>query len=289
MSVEPQPAGSEPQNKEGNPEGKKASDGAGFDDFVGKEQPVNKIEGSPAKPAEEQPSKPGAEEKKPEAQPAADSGEKKGEGEPSSGKFKTLDAAVKAHSELEKKLGEQGKELGELRGVKEENEKFLSTLDKALAKNPDLAEQLKTALAEIVKAQPEDEDKEDGDLDKLIDKKLEERETKVKTKAEIDKWFEEHSDANENNGELGHKILDVIEKDGLPFNAKTLQLVYDALTKEGAAKKAAEAALKKEEIANLDREEGSAVGGGSPQAKGKMPQANPFDELVGSSVNPNKL
>lgn len=278
MSVEQKPAGSEPQNKEGN-----------FDEFVGKEQPVNKIEGSPAQPAEEQPPKPGAEEKKPEAQPAADSGEKKGEGEPSSGKFKTLDAAAKAHSELEKKLGEQGKELGELRATKEENQKFLSVLDKALAKSPELAEQLKTALAEVVKAQPEDEDKEDGDLDKLIDKKLEERETKVKTKAEIDKWFEDHPDANENNGELGHKILDVIEKDGLPFNAKTLQLVYDALTKEGAAKKAAEAALKKEEIANLDREEGSAVGGGTPAAKGKVPQGNPFDELVGSSVNPNKL
>jgi len=283
MSVEQKPTGSEPQNqnKEGNPE-----NGAGFDDMVGKEQPVNKIDGSPEKPAGEQPPKPGAEGQKPEAQPAADSGEKKGEGEPSSGKFKTLDAAVKAHSELEKKLGEQGKELGELRASKEENEKFLSALDKALVKSPELAEQLKSALAEVVKAQPEDED---GDLETLIDKKLEERETKAKTKAEIDKWFEEHSDANENNGELGHKILDVIEKDDLPFNAKTLQLVYDALTKEGAAKKAAEAALKKEEIANLDREEGSAVGGGSPQAKGKVPQSNPFDEMVGSSVNPNKL
>ena len=283
MSVEQKPTGSEPQNqnKEGNPE-----NGAGFDDMVGKEQPVNKIDGSPEKPAGEQPPKPGAEGQKPEAQPAADSGEKKGEGEPSSGKFKTLDAAVKAHSELEKKLGEQGKELGELRASKEENEKFLSALDKALVKSPELAEQLKSALAEVVKAQPEDED---SDLETLIDKKLEERETKAKTKAEIDKWFEEHSDANENNGELGHKILDVIEKDDLPFNAKTLQLVYDALTKEGAAKKAAEAALKKEEIANLDREEGSAVGGGSPQAKGKVPQSNPFDEMVGSSANPNKL
>lgn len=279
MSVEPQPAGSEPQNKEGN-----------FDDFVGKEQPVNKIEGSPDnKPSGEQPQKPGAEEKKPEAQPAADSGEKKGEGEPPSGKFKTLDAASKAHSELEKKLGEQGKELGELRAAKEENQKFLSVLDKALAKNPDLAEQLKSALAEIVKTPAEGEDKEDGDLDALIDKKFEERETKAKTKAEIDKWFADHPDANESNGELGHKILDVIEQDGLPFNAKTLQLVYDALTKEGTAKKAAEAALKKEEIANLDREEGSAVGGGSPQAKGKVPQTNPFDEFVGSSANPNKL
>jgi hypothetical protein len=283
MSVEQKPTGSEPQNqnKEDNPE-----KGAGFDDLVGKEQPVNKIDGSPAKPEGEQPSKPGAEGQKPEAQPAADSGEKKGEGEPSSGKFKTLEAASKAHSELEKKLGEQGKELGELRTVKEENEKFLSALDKALAKNPDLADQLKTALAEVVKAQPEDED---GDLETLIDKKLEERDAKAKTKAEIDQWFEKHPDANENSGELGHKILDVIEKDDLPFNAKTLQLVYDALTKEGAAKKAAEAALKKEEIANLDREEGSAVGGGSPQAKGKVPQSNPFDEMVGSSVNPNKL
>ncbi len=155
-----------------------------------------------------------------------------------------------------------------------------------MAKNPDLADQLKTALSEVVKAQPEDED---GDLESLIDKKLEERDAKAKTKAEIDSWFEKHPDANENSGELGHKILDVIEQDDLPFNAKTLQLVYDALTREGAAKKAAEAALKKEEIANLDREEAAAVGGGSPQAKGKVPQSNPFDEMVGSSVNPNKL
>lgn len=287
MSVEQKPAGSEPQNKEGNPEGKQTSNEAGFNDLVGKEQPVNKIDGSPEKPEGEQPPKPGAEGQKPEAQPAADSGEKKGEGEPvSSGKFKTLDAAVRAHSELEKKLGEQGKELGELRGAGQENEKFLSALDKALAKNPDLAEQLKTALSEVVKAQPEDED---GDLESLIDKKLEERETKAKTKAEIDAWFEKHPDANENSGDLGHKILDVIEQDDLPFNAKTLQLVYDALTRDGAAKKAAEAALKKDEIANLDREEAAAVGGGTPAAKGKVPQSNPFDEMVGSSANPNKI
>ncbi len=268
MSVEQKPTGSDQQI---------------FDDFVGTEQPVNKLDGSSDQPSGEEPQKPG-----PEGEPAADSGEKKGEGEPPSGKFKTLDAAENAHSELQKKLGEQGKELGDLRKSGEENQKFLTALDKALAKNPALAEQLKTALAEVVKGTSAGED-EEGDLDAIIEKKFEERETRVKTKAEIDSWFEKHPDANEKNGELGHKILDVIEQDDLPFSAKTLQLVYDALTKEGAAKKGAEAALKKEEIANLDREEGSAVGGGAPQAKGKAPQSNPFDEMVGSSANPNKL
>lgn len=283
MSNEPK-AGSEPQNKEGN-----------FDDMVGKEQPVNKIDGSPAKPAEEEPQKPGPEGKKPEGEPAAPSGEKKGEGEKLFwDKFKSEDEAKHSYDEAQTKITEQGQEMSKLKTASEENEKFLSSLDKALAKNPELANQLKAALAEVVKASKgSEEGGEETDLDTLIDKKFEEREVRAKTKAEIDAWFEKHPEVNESNAELGHKILDMIEKEKLPFSAKTLQLVYDALTKETsveqAKKKAADEALKKEEVAELDREEASAVGGGSPQAKGKVPQENPFDDLVGESVNPNKV
>ena len=150
----------------------------------------------------------------------------------------------------------------------------------------DIAEQLKASLAEAMKAsdaEPEDE----PDIDTLLDKKLEERETKAKTKTEIDKWISEHEDFK--TPEIGHQILDLIEKEKLPFNARTLQLAYDSVTKDSQTKKAADEALKKEEVKNLERENASGVGGGQPANKGKTADESPFDDLVGESINPNRV
>ncbi len=272
------------------------ADEVNFDDAVGKEQPVNKVpSGTPKGEQPKGTEKPDAEGQKPKDQSGATPGEKggspeapKAEGEKSFwGKFKSEEDAKSSYDEAQTKIIEQGRELNELKVTHEKNEQFLSTLDRALAKRPELADQLKAALAEVVKAG--DEKPEDGeeDLDTLLDKKLEEREVRTKTKAEIDKWIEGHPDFKES--ELGHKILDIIENEGLPFNARTLQLAYDSVTKEAQAKKAAEEALKKEEIKNLERENASGVGGGTPPAKGEVPKDNPFDSLVGESVNPNKV
>ena len=133
----------------------------------------------------------------------------------------------------------------------------------------------------------DDEPEDTPDIEAILDKKLEEREMKAKTKAEIDKWIGEHEDFKE--PELGHQILDIIEKEKLPFNARTLQLAYDSITKDTQAKKAAEDALKKEGVKNLERENASGVGGGTPTANGQTPKDNPFDDLVGESINPNKV
>ncbi len=163
-------------------------------------------------------------------------------------------------------------------------------MDQALAAKPELAEQLKAALAEIGKANnPENKE---GDLDSIVEKKLDEREKRARTKLEIDKWIEDHPDFKQNN-ELGHKILDYIEQEGLPFSAKTLQLVYDSLTKdtqiEQAKKKAIDEKLKSEEIADLERKEASAVGGGSQPHKTDNPTDDTFGSFVGSQVNPNRV
>jgi hypothetical protein len=60
-------------------------------------------------------------------------------------------------------------------------------------------------------------------------------------------------------------------------------------TKDSQAKKAADEALKKEEVKNLERENASGVGGGQPANKGKTDEESPFDDLVGSSINPNRV
>ena len=264
-----------------------------FDDAVGKEQPVNSIPSGTSK--EEQPDKkPDA--SKPEDQSGgtpADKGgspedkDKKPEGDKTFwGKFKSEDDAKRSYDEAQTKIIDQGKEINDLKTASEKNQQFLSVLDKALVKNPQLAEQLKASIAEAMKAsdaEPEDQ----PDIDTLLDKKLEERETKAKTKSEIDKWIEDHEDFR--TPEIGHQILDLIEKEKLPFNARTLQLAYDSVTKDSQTKKAADEALKKEEVKNLERENASGVGGGQPAAKGKTDQENPFDDLVGESINPNKV
>ena len=264
-----------------------------FDDAVGKEQPVNAIPSGTS--AEEKPDKkPDANGDNPEDQSGVKPNDKsespegkQPEGDKSFwGKFKSEEDAKHSYDEAQTKIIEQGKEINDLKTASEKNQQFLSVLDKALTKNPQLAEQLKASLAEAMKAsdaEPEDQ----PDIDTLLDKKLEERETKAKTKSEIDKWIEDHEDFR--TPEIGHQILDLIEKEKLPFNARTLQLAYDSVTKDSQTKKAADEALKKEEVKNLERENASGVGGGQPATKGKTDQENPFDDLVGESINPNKV
>ncbi len=263
-----------------------------FDDAVGKEQPVNSVPSGT--PSGDQPDKKPDAPAKPEDQSGVTPNDKsespegkQPEGDKSFwGKFKSEDDARRSYDEAQTKIIEQGKEVNDLKAASEKNDQFLSILDKALVKQPQLAEQLKAALAEAMKAS-DAEPKDEPDIEAILDKKLEERETKAKTKAEIDKWIGEHEDFKE--PEVGHKILDIIEKEKLPFNARTLQLAYDSITKDSQAKKAADEALKKEEVKNLERENASGVGGGSPATKGNTPQGSPFDDLVGSSINPNKV
>ena len=264
-----------------------------FDDAVGKEQPVNSVPSgtpsgdqpdkkpdAPAKPEDQSGVKPNDKSQSPEG--------KQPEGDKSFwGKFKSEEDAKRSYDEAQTKIIEQGKELNELKATSEKNDQFLSILDKALVKQPQLAEQLKAALAEAMKASDAEPVKDEPDIEAILDEKLEERETKAKTKAEIDKWIGEHEDFKD--PAVGHQVLDIIEKEKLPFNARTLQLAYDSVTKDSQAKKAADEALKKEEVKNLERENASGVGGGSPATKGNTPQESPFDDLVGSSINPNKV
>src|SRR3990167_6275215 len=96
------------------------------------------------------------------------------------------------------------------------------------------------------------------------------------------KWISEHEDFK--TPDIGHQVLDLIEKEKLPFNARTLQLAYDSVTKDSQTKKAADEALKKEEVKNLERENASGVGGGQPATKGQTPKDDPFEDLVGGSI-----
>ncbi len=294
MSSE-KPTGSVPANDAGAANANaNANAGAGFDDVVGKEQPANKIEGSPApqSSAGEKPDKPGTDGKKPDAQPAAGSGDKGAEDKVFWGKFKSADEAKVAYEEAERKITEQGQKLSQTEAEHQNTQTFLTALDKALAAKPELADQLKAALAAVVSGDegPENTgDAGDESVEATVKRILDDRETQAKAKSEIDSWFEKNKEElNAEDGKLGHEILDRVEQDKLPFNAKTLQLVFDALTGDKKAKKAAEDALKKEEVADLDREEASAVGGGTPASKGKVPQGG-FDALVGGVGNPNRL
>lgn len=266
-----------------------------FEDAVGKEQPVNSVPSGT--PSGDQPDKkPDAKDDKSADQSGVtpndksespEGKDKKSEGDKTFwGKFKSEDDAKRSYDEAQTKIIDQGKEINDLKTGTEKNQQFLSVLDKALTKNPQLAEQLKASLAEAMKAsdaEPEDQ----PDIDTLLDKKLEERETKAKTKTEIDKWISEHEDFK--TPDIGHQVLDLIEKEKLPFNARTLQLAYDSITKDSQTKKAADEALKKEEVKNLERENASGVGGGSPATKGQTPKDDPFEDLVGGSINPNRV
>lgn len=277
-----------------------------FEDLVGTEQSAKESSDTP-KEGEQSDKKPDAAAEKPEEKSGetpgeegeSPEGETPKEGEEPEGeklfwdKFKTEGDAKRSYDEAQGKIIEQGKELNELRTRSKENEDFLATLDKALLKNPELAEQLKSAIAGQAKGEEEDKEPEEGaqdkDLDAKIERKLEERENRVKIKRERDAWIEKHPEFKK--PEIGHKVLDLLEEEGLPFTAKTLDIAYNYVTKDQQVKKAkdetAKETAKREEAAALEREEASAVGGGSPQSKGKVPNENPFDDLVGDAVNPN--
>jgi hypothetical protein len=270
---------------------------ASFDSLVGKEQPAaidnpgapagEQPTGEQPKPAEGQPGTPPEGETPPEGQKPAE-GENP-EGDLFWGKFKSPDDAKSSYDQAQTKIIEQGTKLNELTKLNEDNTKLLTAIDAALAKNPELAEQLKQALT----AEGETQDDKPGDIDSLLDKKLEEREQQKQQKAERDKWVTEHPDFSENDGVLGHQILDLLEKQGIPVTATTLQMAYDHLTKDSkvadAAKKAAEDALKKEELAELDRKNGAGVGGGNNDAKATPAGEDIFGNLVGGTSNPNSL
>ncbi len=280
-----------------------------FEDLVGTEQSAKESSDAPKegeqsdkkpdaageKPEEKSGETPGEEGESPEGETPKEGGEPEGE-KLFWDKFKNEGDAKKSYDEAQGKIIEQGKELNGLRTHAKENEDFLATLDKALLKNPELAEQLKSAIAGETKGGEEDEEPEEPeegaqekDIDTLIEKKLEERENRVKIKKERDAWIGEHPEFKK--PEIGHKVLDLLEEEGLPFTAKTLDIAYNYVTKDSQVKKAkeetAKETAKREEAATLEREEASAVGGGSPQSKGKVPNENPFDDLVGDAVNPN--
>src|SRR3990167_11039626 len=148
-----------------------------FDDAVGKEQPVNSVPSgtpsgdqpdkkpdAPANPEDQSGVKPNDKSESPEG--------KQPEGDKSFwGKFKSEEDAKHSYDEAQTKIIEQGKEINDLKTATEKNDQFLSVLDRALVKNPQLAEQLKATLAEAMKAsdaEPEDQ----PDIDTLLDKKL---------------------------------------------------------------------------------------------------------------------
>jgi len=281
-----------------------------FENLVGEEQSADKPSADTSNKGEQSDKKPDAKGEEPEeksgetpgeegessadAKAKADEheGETPKEGEepegekPFWGKFKTEEDAKKSYDEAQGKIIEQGKELNEFKAQAKENEDFLNTLDKALLKNPELADQVKAAVAAVVKGEGEEpEEGAEEDLDAKIEKKLEERENRVKIKKDRDKWIEEHPDFKK--PEIGHKVLDLLEEEGLPITAKTLDIAFNYVTKERQIKEAKDKTAKQEEVADLERQEASAVGGGEPSPKGKTPQENPFDNLVGDAVNPN--
>src|SRR3989344_1787394 len=130
-----------------------------FDDAVGKEQPVNSVPSGT--PSGDQPDKkPDAKGEQPKDQSGvtpADKGEspegKQPEGDKSFwGKFKSEADAKHSYDEAQTKIIDQGKEINDLKTASEKNQQFLSVLDKALVKNPQLAEQLKATRAEAMKS-----------------------------------------------------------------------------------------------------------------------------------------
>jgi hypothetical protein len=269
-----------------------------FGDLVS-DQPgnVNTPGAAPAEEAKVEQPKPAEvkTEAKPDGEAKPDEGQKPAEGDAKPegdlfwGKFKSPDDAKNSYDQAQTKIIDQGTKINELTKANEENTRLISAIDAAIAKNPELAEQLKEALTGAGEAQDDNK----GDIDSLLDKKLEEREKQSQIKADREKWVTEHPDFAENNGELGHKILDLLETEGLPVTAKTMQIAYDHLTKDAkiseASKKAADEALKKEELAELDRKNGAAVGGGNNDAKPAPAKDDFFGNLVGRTSNPNSL
>ena len=182
--------------------------------------------------------------------------------------------------------------MAELQKEISETSKLLNSLDQVLAKNPQLEEMLKQAMlatgqtADIKSTIPDSEKPlTRAELDQI----MQERESKARLSAEIDSWLDQHkSELEAEGGQLATEMNARITTLGLPKTPQVMQLVFDALTGDKKAKETAEKALKQEEIANLDRSQASAVGGGTGQSRGKA-QETGFSALVGHMGNPNSL
>ena len=266
-----------------------------FNDLLGGEQSANKIHKGSAekkpeaeKPKEESESKEvKKDEKKPEDN-SDDANKKKAEEGKDLfwGKFKDEEAAKSSYDEAQKKITTQGQELSELRSAKEEADNLLTTLNGVLESNPEIAESIKAALA---KKNPEKkpEAKEEVDVEETVEKVLQKKEAADQQKKAFDKWFNDHPDVKEEDGKLGHAILDEIEKENYPLTVKTLQTIYDAMTKGPAIDKAKKEALK--ELAEGDLEEGTKVAkDGSSHGK-KPKEGTSFNDLLGGGGNANRI
>lgn len=259
-------------------------------DVLGGGQSANKVEeqkGS-AKPEAEKP-KAGEEpkeEKKPEDNSESDNEKKGEEGKDLFwGKFKDEPTARKSYEEAQNKITEQGQELSEIKKEKEESDKLLATLDGVLESNPDIAEAIKKALAG--KGKEEKPEAKEENVEETVEKILERKEAAKQTKIAIDKWFEDHPDVKEEEGKLGHAILDEIDKEGYPLTVKTLQTVYDSMTKNTAIDKAKKDALK--EIGDGDIENGSKVVKEGAGAGKKPKEGTSLNDLIGGVGNANRI
>jgi len=260
-------------------------------DLLGGKQSANdvkELKGS-AKPEAEKPEagKEPKEEEKPEDNSNPDD-KKKGEDEKDLfwGKFKDEEAAKSSYDEAQKKITIQGQELSEAKAQKEESDKLLATLDSVLESHPEIAEAIKVALSGKGKEEkPKTEEKEN--VEETVEKVLEKKEAAKKTKEAIDKWFEDHPDVKEEEGKLGHKILDRIEEEGLPISVKTLQTVYDAETKNSEIEKVKKGNMK--EIAKEDLDNGSKIVKEVAGAGKKPKEGDAFSDLIGGRGNVNRL
>jgi hypothetical protein len=262
-----------------------------LNDLLGGEQSANKIhKGSAEKKPEAEKPKAGSEspeEKKPEDNPDDADKKKAEEGKGLFwGKFKDEETAKSSYDEAQKKITTQGQEMSELRSTKEEADNLLITLNEVLESNPEIAEAIKTAIA---KKNPEKkpEAKEDINVEETVEKVLQKKEAAEQQKKSFDKWFEDHPDVKEEDGKLGHAILDEIEKENYPLTVKSLQTIYDAMTRGSAIDKAKKDALK--ELAEGDLEEGTKVAkDGSSHGK-KPKEGTSLNDLLGGGGNANRI
>ena len=266
-----------------------------LNDLLGGEQSVNKIDKGSAekkpeaeKPkADSEPEKVEKEEKPEEGKPDETTKKKAEDGKDLFwGKFKDEETAKSSYDEAQKKITTQGQEMAELRSAKEESDNLLTTLNDVLESNPEIAEAIKAAIA---KKNPEKkpEAKEAVDVEETVEKVLEKKEAAKKQKADFDKWFEDHPDVKEEDGKLGHAILDEIEKENYPVTVKSLQTIYDAMTKNTAVDKAKKEALK--EIADADLEEGAKVAKDGLSNGKKPKEGTSLNDLLGGGANANRI
>lgn len=208
-------------------------------------------------------------------------------------KFNSEEDAREAYGNAERKISEQGEIISKLEKESEEVQGFFTNLNKALESNPELLENLKVAIKKAM--EPENPGSEPGEkdqpnIDELIEKKIKEREDEKAELDEINKWIDDHPDISENDHELGKKMIEYIEENNLPSNLKTLELVYNFLNGDKVAEKKVDQIIKTKEIKEKERENAAGVGDGKGGGSGKAPtKKSGFDELVGGGKNVNRF